>query len=327
MSRAGEGSELNGVIGVDIGGTKMAAARVSSGGSLAGDIHAVASSGQSEEGLVDALLGLLNAEIRRNGPPQAVGLGCAGTVHRKSGVVVVSPNLPLRGTSLVSLVEDALDLPTFLDNDANVAALAEARVGAGIGAQHMLMVTLGTGVGGGLVLDGEVYRGASGAAGEVGHMVVKAGGEECRCGSKGCLEAYASGTALERIAGNLVREGEDGPMAALLQRGELDGLSVGRLAKEGDPGALRAVREVGWWLGVGLAGMANLLEPEIIVIGGGLVELGDILLDPAREVVQEEALSPVREGVDVRCARLGADAGILGAGLMAWEESGMSPEV
>src|SRR5660398_209363 len=126
MSRAGEGSELNGVIGVDIGGTKMAAARVSSGGSLAGDIHAVASSGQSEEGLVDALLGLLNAEIRRNGPPQAVGLGCAGTVHRKFGVAVVSPNLPLRGTSLVSLVEDALDLPTFLDNDANVAALAEA---------------------------------------------------------------------------------------------------------------------------------------------------------------------------------------------------------
>lgn len=311
---------MNGVIGVDIGGTKTAAARVDREGHLVGDVNMVPTPVGTEEAFLQTLVELLEKEVRDNGRPEAVGLGCAGTVDRRSGRVVVSPNLPLRDTCLVGRVQDSLDIPTFLDNDANVAALAEVRIGVAAGAEHMVMVTLGTGVGGGLVLNGDVYRGATGAAGEIGHTVVRAGGEPCRCGGRGCLEAYASGTALLRIAGDLVKAGEEGPLADLVHRGELDGQEVGRLAREGDPAALQAVEEVGRWLGTGLVGLTNLLEPEIIVVGGGLVGLGHMLLDPAREVLAEGALSPAREGVAVKCAQLGSDAGILGAGLMAWEQ-------
>jgi glucokinase len=257
-----------------------------------------------------------------------IGLGCAGTVDWGRGTVVMSPHLPLDDTPVRARIAAATGLPTTLDNDANVAALAETRVGVARGSRHVVMLTLGTGVGGGLVLDGRVYRGATGSAAELGHIRVASDGEPCNCGGTGCLEAYASGRALERIARGIVgKRGADTrgttvyaeALADLEARGRLTGETVGTLALQGDRAAGDAVREVAGWLGVGLTSLANVFNPEVMVVGGGLVTLGELLLAPAREVLARCGLSPNREIARVVPAALGNEAGLVGAALLAWE--------
>jgi len=239
-------------------------------------------------------------------------------------------------------VADRTGLPVTLDNDANVATLAEARVGAAAGLRQVVMLTLGTGVGGGIVLDGRLYRGATGAAGELGHTIVAAGGERCRCGAFGCLEAYASGTALERTAVRLVDAGgrrevlsgwraapevagdvtgvvDTSGLSRLVDEGRLTGEELGALARDGDPGAQAALQEVSLWLGVGAVNLANIFEPEVIVVGGGLSALGELLLGPARRVLAAAALAPNRDAL-LRAASVGNHAGMVGAGLVCWED-------
>ncbi|MHB9150608.1 MAG: ROK family protein [Thermoleophilia bacterium] len=334
------------VLGVDIGGTKIAVGRVTRNGRLLGEAICRPSDTGSEseflEGLYAVLVEALGAARNDGHEVRAIGLGCAGTVARARGAIVVSPNLPLVDVPLARLVRERTGLPATLDNDANVATLAEARVGAAAGLQQVVMLTLGTGVGGGIVLDGRLYRGATGAAGELGHTIVVAGGERCRCGAFGCLEAYASGTALERTAARLVgaggrREvltgwqavpevaGEVAPvvdtseLSRLLGEGRLTGEEIGQLARSGDPGARAALHEVGTWLGVGAANLANIFEPQVIVVGGGLSTLGELLLAPARRVLAAAALAPNREAA-LLTASVGNDAGMVGAGLVCWEE-------
>lgn len=342
------------MLGVDIGGTKIALGPVDAGGVLRGPSHKVPSDARGSEELVRGLVEAVRHALERARSDglevRGVGLGCAGTVDRAAGSIVVSPNLPLVDVPLARLVSERVGLPVALDNDANVAALAEVRVGAAAGLRQVAMLTLGTGVGGGLVLDGHVYRGATGAAAELGHTIVAAGGERCGCGAFGCLEAYASGTALERTASRLIDAGgtlpglaetgatslsgwaatpaaggtAPGPvsvaaLARLRDAGGLDGESIGRLAQEGDPGALAAVTEVGAWLGVGVVNLANMFEPEAVVVGGGLGSLGELLLGPARRVLWAGGLAPNRN-TRLLAAAVGADAGVVGAGLLAWEE-------
>lgn len=314
------------MLGADIGGTKIAVGQVDRDGRLRGDLLRFPSATGGQDALVESIIAALEQGREGAGATEVAGIGlaCAGTVDRVRGSIVVSPNLPLVDAPLVELVGGALGLPVVLDNDANLAALAEARVGAAAGRRQVIMLTLGTGVGGGLILDGRLYHGATGAAGELGHMVVRAGGEPCRCGSRGCLEAYASGRALERLARNLAHEGAPGSraLAELAVRDELDGEAVGRLAQQGDPGALAAVEEVGRWLGVGLGSLVNIFNPEMIVVGGGLGTLGELVLGPARPVMIQTGLSPNKDAVRVVPAALGNKAGALGAGLLAWEELG-----
>lgn len=321
------------MLGLDVGGTKVAVGAVTRGGALREPplVHA--------SGTVDAedLLASVVAAVRdglataaeRGDTVSGVGLACAGTVDLTRGVVVESPNLPLVDFPLSERAAAALGMPVVLDNDASAAVLAEARVGVAAGLRHVVMLTLGTGVGGGLYLDDHVYRGASGSAAELGHVVVHAGGKRCRCGNRGCLEAYTSGTAFGLTATRLVARAlrESDPrllpeMLDLYERGELTGEAAGDLAVHGDPLAVVAVREVAWWLGMGLVSMANIFNPEMIVVGGGFGTLGELLLAPAREVLLEHGLSPNREIARVEPAALGNDAGALGAGLVAWEELG-----
>jgi glucokinase len=335
------------VLGVDIGGTKIAVAPVDRDGLPVAPVSRTPSDARGEaeflEGLSRSLAHSADAARASGHEVMAVGLGCAGTVSRDEGLVVESPHLPLTRTPVARFVADRLGLPIVLDNDANVAGLAEARVGAAAGLRHVVMVTLGTGVGGGLVLGGRVYRGTTGAAAELGHMVVAAGGRACRCGREGCLEAYASGTALERTATELVRgagrlsavEGWEAvrglapgitdpvdvsAMSARVSEGRLSGEAIGSLAASGDAGAQAVVAIVGVWLGVGVANLANIFEPEAIVVGGGLSSLGEPLLAPARKVLKSVALSPSRDASLVM-ASMGSEAGVVGAALMGWEES------
>jgi glucokinase len=312
------------VLGVDVGGTKMAVGPVDRDGTQLAPPLVEHTRTESEAAFLAGVeRGLRHAleEFKEFGPV-AFGLACAGTVDSQRGVVVASPNLPLVEVPVVAVLEKALNMPVVLDNDVNAAILAEATLGAAAGLRHVVMLTLGTGVGGGLWLDGKVYRGASGGAAELGHTIVRAGGLPCLCGAHGCLEMYASGRALVRYAA--ARAGDkstdpSGELTGLQEQGRLTGGAVTRLAQSGDKAALEAVGELARWLGVGLVNCTNAFDPEMIVVGGGVGELGELLLAPARELVRKHAMAPGRDAVLIAEARLGNKAGLVGGGLAAWQ--------
>lgn len=249
----------------------------------------------------------------------AIGLGAAGLVSHSEGMLLWGPNVPGEHIPFRDLLHDAFGVPVAVDNDANLAALAEVRNGAARGFRHVLMLTLGTGIGGGIVIDGEVYRGAA-FAGEVGHMVVDVGGPRCTCGQDGCLETFASGRRLDQLARDGVAADPEGKIARLAGGSSPSGVHLTEAAVQGDPTARAMLDEVGGWLGVGIASLVAVLDPEIVVVGGAASRGGDLLLDPARRRV-----AACLEGAGRRrppplvSAALGADSGWIGAGLAAWE--------
>ncbi len=314
---------MTAVLGVDIGGTKIAIGPIGPDGrELARPIVEATRTADEASFLTGVETSLRRATTEFAAfEPRAFGLACAGTIDTAQGIVVSSPNLPLSNVPLASLLEKALDTPVVLENDVNAAVRAEATVGVAAGLRHVVMLALGTGVGGGLWLDGHVYRGTSGAAGELGHIVVRAGGLPCACGSHGCLEVYTSGRALVRYAASRAGTPEmdsDGELAALQEQGRLTGGAVSRLATAGNRAALDAVHELGRWLGLGLVSLTNTFDPEMIVVGGGVVALGELLIEPAREIVRKIAMRPGRDKVRIEGAMLGNRAGLVGGALNAW---------
>ena len=315
---------MTSVLGVDVGGTKVAVAPVDRDGKELAPALVEPTRAEDRGAFLSGLEATLKHALVEfeSFAPRAIGLACAGTVGVEEGVVFASPNLPLTDVPLAGLLRGALGVPLFLDNDVNAAIRAEATIGVAAGLRHVVMLTLGTGVGGGLWLNGRVYRGASGGAAELGHVIIRAGGLPCPCGSHGCLEAYASGRALVRYAA--ARAGDkakdpSGELTSLLEQGRLSGGAITRLARTGDRAALEAVHELGQWLGVGLVSMTNAFEPEMIIVGGGVGDLGELLLAPAREVLRELALPPGRDRVKIASARLGNHAGLVGGALAAWD--------
>jgi glucokinase len=304
-------------IGVDLGGTKMLV------GALAGtDVlfeSREASTGQSEDELVELLVREVNEAHAARPGAAAVGLGIPATIDHERGVAISAVNLPLADLPIRDLVAERVGLPVFVDNDATVAALAEHLYGAARGADDAVMLTIGTGIGGGLILGGEVYRGASGAGAELGHTVIDINGPPCQgnCPGRGCVETLASGTAIGR-EGRLAAESDpDSVLATMLAEGHrIDGKAVTEAALGGDPTAVAVFDLVGTRLGTALVTFANIFEPAVIVVGGGVMAAGDLLLDPARRTLRERALRPMNE-IPVVAAELGPDAGMIGAAAMA----------
>lgn len=310
-------------IGLDVGGTKVLGVAVDSAdpGTILGQHRIPTPVGG--EGLVAALADLVEVLAGRLGLPAAVGVGVPGIVDG-SGTLVLGPHLPhLRHQPLAVEVRRRLDLPVVVDNDANCHAVAEQRAGAARGAQDALVITLGTGVGGGIISGGRLLRGAHGFAGEPGHMVVDPSGPPCPCGKQGCWERYASGTGLGRLALEAAQAGRLDAVVAMAGGDEqaVRGEHVTAAAREGDPAALRVLDQMAWWIGLGLANLANLLDPAVIVLGGGLVEASDVLLEPVRThfsaLVMGGSDRPVTEIVP---AVLGEEAGALGAAALAADE-------
>jgi glucokinase len=305
-------------IGVDLGGTKMSVGVVDEGRNVT--YRSIAPSvglGQEE------LLATLERELRvaRDARPEAaaIGLGIPCTIDRERGVAVTAVNLELADVAIRDLMRDRLELPVTLDNDANAAILAEHRFGAARGARNAVMLTIGTGIGGGLVIGGEVYRGSSGAGAELGHVVIDKDGPPCQgnCPNRGCVEVYASGTAIAREALTAAERAPDSSLGlALAQGATFDGKEVTDAALEGDPVAIRVLDKVGMRLGVALASLANVFDPDVIVIGGGVSLAGDLLLEPARAELATRALAPMNT-TPVAAAELGPDAGMIGAATMA----------
>jgi glucokinase len=288
-------------IGIDLGGTKLSGGIVDASGAVDARVECARPRDQAE--MMDRPLDLIRTLTRPG--VSAIGLGVAGLVTR-SGVLEWGPNVVGEHLEFLETIQTEFSVPTVVDNDANYAAFAEARLGAGKGHRVVLMVTLGTGIGGGLVVDGEIYRGR-GFAGEFGHMVVDVGGPLCTCGQQGCWETFASGRRrIAELAAGHTPEGRHLTSAAL----------------EGDEPARELVVEVAGWLGVGLSTLIAILDPDIIVIGGGVSRLGDLLLRPA-----QRAVAATLEGYDVRTptpivpAAFGEDAALVGAGLAAMREA------
>jgi glucokinase len=305
-------------IGVDLGGTKMLIGVVDEEqGTHYEDRES--STGFSEDEMVDELAReLIQAKKARPGV-LAAGLGIPATIDRERGVAINAVNLEITDVPVRDIMRERLGLPVFIDNDANCAALAEFLYGAGQGARDLVMLTLGTGIGGGLVLGGEVYRGSSGAGAELGHMVIDENGPPCQgsCPNHGCLETFASGTALSRDGTAAAGRAPDSALGQALAKGDgVSGKTVTEAAIAGDEVAREVMATAGRHLGVGLASLANIFDPDVILIGGGVSAAGDLLLDPAREELQARALPPMNK-VPVRLAELGPDAGMIGAAAMA----------
>jgi glucokinase len=309
-------------IGLDVGGSKIAAARVAADGSILAH-ERVPTPAQDMDRTLHAMVELARAVMTED--VEAVGIGAAGLVESATGVLVFAPNLAWRDVHLVEEVTGALGLPAIADNDATVAAWGEYRFGAGRGHDHLLLVAVGTGIGGGIVTDGRIYRGAHGFAAEIGHIIVEPGGPLCGCGNRGCWEQVASGHAIER-AGREAAERDPHSGIARLAEGVPGGVSgsvVTRAAQDGDETARAILATVGRRLGEGLAGLANVLDPEVLVIGGGAVSAGDLLLEPARRAFAEAVEAPeFRPPVPILAAELGNDAGVVGAAALALAELG-----
>jgi glucokinase len=282
------------------------------------------SMGLGQDELISTLERELEAAVSARPEVSAIGLGIPCTIDRERGVAVSAVNLQLADVPIRDLIGRRLGLPVALDNDANAAILAENRFGAARGAENAVMLTVGTGIGGGLVIGGEVYRGSSGAGAELGHVVIEADGPPCQgnCPNHGCVEALASGTAIAREGLAAAEEAPDSELGRALAGGAtLDGKEVTDAALDGDPVAISVLEKVGRRLGVALASFANIFDPDVIVIGGGVIAAGDLLLDPARAELAERALPPMNR-TPVAAAALGPDAGMIGAATMAMLELG-----
>jgi glucokinase len=321
------------VIGVDIGGTKIAAAllhgrppRAAAGTPGARetpdivDRFTVLTDAASTQACLDGVIACIADLEHGSGQVEGIGIGVASMVDFAAGHVVESVNLPLVDVPLRELLQQRFGVPVVIDNDATVAAIGEHVFGAGVGARDMIMLTLGTGVGGGIICGGRPYRGHSGAAGELGHIIIDMNGRKCpaNCPNHGCLEAYVAGPAMTAAA--LAAAAADPASAlgrALSAGATVDSRLLTRLGLEGEAGAVAVLARLGGYLGAGLVTLVNIFNPEVIVIGGGAAAAGELLMAPARAVLQERGSRPARDQVRVAAAALGPDAGLIGAAALA----------
>jgi len=309
-------------IGVDLGGTKLLAGAVDAGLSVHHRAQRTVT-GLDQRALLDvAVDAVQEARESAGAEVEAVGFGIPCLIDRRTGAAVIGINTPLHDIAFADVMAERLGLPVFIENDGNAAALAEHRAGAARGASEAVVLTIGTGIGGGLILRDELYRGAIGAAAELGHVVIEMDGPRCQgnCPNHGCVEAFASGTALAREAKRLASERPDSGLARAQREGRvLAGPLVTELAHDGDAAATEAIELIGSRLGVAIASLVNIFNPQVVVIGGGVIAAGELLLAPARAAVAERTLALVRDTVRIVPARFGVEAGMIGAAAVAYD--------
>jgi glucokinase len=312
-------------IGIDIGGTKVAGGVVDADGIIIHRARRDTPDRSKSPSVVEGTIVEVVAELMQIAGQEtvaAVGIGAAGFVAADRATVVFAPHLSWRDEPLQAALQKRVALPIFVDNDANAAVWAEWKFGAAQGETHVMMITLGTGIGGGILINGQVQRGRFGIAGEFGHMQVVPGGHRCECGNRGCWEQYASGNALVREAHSMFSA--NSPIASDLLdsvNGVVDDLTgplITQAARDGDPTARELLAEIGYWLGVGIANLAAAFDPGTFVIGGGVSAAGDLLLVSARETFKRHLTGRgYRPEARIVAAQLGNDAGLIGAADLA----------
>lgn len=312
------------IAGVDLGGTTINAAVISADGERVLGMHTAPTNAErGPKYVVDKIIGMVRESMRVAGREGefdekeivGIGIGSPGPLDRKTGTVIETPNLGWRNFPLRDLVANAIGLPAELDNDANAATIGEWWVGAGKNVETMVGVTLGTGIGGGIVLGGKVFHGASDVAGEIGHMSIDSTGRKCKCGNYGCLEAYASGPAIAARAIEGLQSGEQSLLPELVD-GDLSRITAETVYEgivAGDAYARDVMRDTAKFLGSGVANLINVLNPEMIVISGGVTRAGDHLLEPLRNEVKRRAFRNAFEACRIVTSELGSMAGVIGA--------------
>lgn len=319
-------------LGIDLGGSKILTAIVNPRGEILSSDESITPATKGRETVIQSILDSTHRVLKKASVAIseicAIGVGAAGISNPEIGILFTSPNLPgLRNVPLRDIMQERLGKKTFLINDANAAALGEFYFGAARGVRNFIYITLSTGIGGGIVIDGKIYTGAIGAAGEVGHMTIDDNGPICNCGNRGCWETLASGTALAREAKHRIKEGI---RTSILKYADDDiekvtAQVVHNAAKQGDSLAKELIAQTGYYVGVGLVNLINILSPELIVIGGGLSNIGDMLLKPAFKTARERAYKEVFQAVRFASAELGRNSGVLGAAAFALQEMGKLP--
>jgi len=312
------------VVGVDLGGTSINVGVVPwEGGTVLGMRSMPTESDRGAKAVVDRMVGMIEDAMRDARREAAIpeegfvgiGLGSPGPLDRETGTILNTPNLGWRNFPLRDLISNRIGLPATLDNDGNAAALGEYWLGAGRDAESLVAVTLGTGIGGGIVMGGEVFHGASDVAGEIGHMTINTTGRRCNCGNYGCLEAYASGPNIAARAVEGIESGESSLLPELVE-GELDEITaelVYEAIVAGDLYAKEVMRETAKFLGTGIANLINILNPEMVVISGGVTRAGDHLLEPLRGEVRRRAFREAADACRIVSSELGDMAGVIGA--------------
>jgi glucokinase len=302
-------------IGIDLGGTNIKGGLVTGEGQVVEAKDTPTEVDGGVEHVLSRMAGVIRYLIQSAGkiPVRGAGIGCPGQINVKKGIYYEGPNFPRwNNVPIVFELEKRVGIPIVIDNDANLAALGEYAFGGGKGVTEMILITLGTGVGGGLILNGQLYHGITDAAGEVGHTSINLTGPTCACGRNGCLEAYVGTRGiLQRLKGKLDK-GEKTSLSSIPFE-TLTPKDIGMAGAQGDPVAVAVLREIGGFLGFGVANLANMLNIQKIVIGGGIADAGDLILKPAQEVLNREALKVVRESCTVVKAELGNAAGLVGA--------------
>jgi len=325
-----KGKAVKSVVAVDIGGTKIMTAIFSSDGKvLAKEVRpTLGSEGVTLviERICAAIESLLFSKIMKISQINAICIACAGGIDTGRGVVITpSPNLPdWVEIPLADTIKKKLGVSTFVLNDASAAALGEHRYGVGRGVKNLVLLTLGTGIGGGIIADDKLYLGAVGGAGELGHMTIDADGPRCGCGNTGCLEMLASGTAVAKNAIERIKGGEKSSLTDMVG-GELDKITaqiIGKAARSGDKLAQDVIARAAYYLGIGMVNVVNIFNPEMVIFGGGMAELGEMIIGPGRKMVVERTFSINARAVRIVTAQLGNEAGIYGAAAFALDKAG-----
>ncbi|MBI2863060.1 MAG: ROK family protein [Chloroflexi bacterium] len=310
------------VIAIDLGGTRIRAALVNSAGQVLDRRSTLTLADEGRDRVVERIILIATTIIKRVGVEHlsAVGIGAPGPLDFRTGVIISAPNLSgWHEVPLKDILQSSLGLPVAVGNDANLAALGEATYGGGRGSKNLIYITVSTGIGGGVIVEGKLLLGERGLAAEVGHMSIEAFGPACGCGNLGCLEVLASGTAIARKAKERIAAGEATAMTSMLARqgGELGAEIVVDAAKGGDAIAREIMSVAATYLGVGVTNLLHLYNPGMVIIGGGVSNAGDLLFEPVRQVVAQRAMPTYREGLAIAPTALGDDAGLLGAAVLA----------
>jgi glucokinase len=307
-------------VGVDIGGTGVKAAGVTRDGSVVERVERSTDPSAATKSLLSVLEDLLGRLEGSGRTVASIGVGAAGFVDFAAGSVTFSPNVVYDDPQIAAAVRERFGRPVFVDNDANAAVWGERTFGTCRGANDVVMLTLGTGIGSGIVANGELVRGATGAGAEIGHIVVDPSGPPCPCGLRGCLEQLASGTAIARLAHLALGQDPESAITAFAgPDGEITGESVAKAAREYDQTARDVLRKAGTSLGIGLSNVANVFDPEVIVLGGSVVNAGESYLGAARDQLARMMQAQRRRPMRLDVTSLGTDGGIVGAAALAWE--------
>jgi len=310
----------NPLLAIDLGGSKIVTALVSPDGEIMARDYTLTLPEEGTEAVIERMLAAIDSVTSKMNMSLSlfsnIAIAAAGAIDSEKGIVTASPNLPgWLDVPLKEIMEKALGLKTFLINDASAAALGEHYFGAGRGISNLIYITVSTGIGGGIIIDGKLYLGVSGSAGEIGHMTIDINGPRCNCGNIGCLEVLASGKAVAREAQRLIARGSKTIMLELAE-GEPQNISaqtVSAAAQKGDTLALAIIFKAATYLGVGIVNLVNIFNPEMIIVGGGMAQMGKMLLAPARQVVAERAFQLPAQRVRIVPNQLGENAGVLGA--------------